>query len=642
MSNSPSSRNLLLGFIVLLLISGGAWYAVTSSNKGSGQAGQPAMTPQPAVSPTPPPTGEKDTLLRQLAPDVLAVVRIFPRGVGIGADAIWSLRDTLLGTKVAKRFKLEEELTEKFKEGFNQKVGETPDASELTYETFIDSIQKSNEYWHSLREVTLVISGKTQPLKNKDRTVPVPPVLLRASFLSVDQAKASFDLLTKKLLGDPASAVPKGIKVKQTSPDKLDIDFSDESQGALLHSTLSWSGPELTFVTGEQWENAFLTTSPETALVTTVGWQTVQQLNTDTVAGTFYFRPDDLSGYIERLVKDLPPKAQQEMHGTSELEQTLSLYRDMTAVGASLDFSNGATMHSCALARPGSGFAAAYDKLLQNLANGNQAEHFSTLLDAQTIAAMRIDTTSLAMGLNAVLEKLKNIGLAGKPLPDGADIARIGTTMEETANRLQFQEVGIFVAPPIMPPIIGAGLYLGGSKLSGEELISAVVDAINNLAALGSSGTTPSPSAPKLARKSKSADGKPELELVLGGLKLVGALVDEHSVAISIDSSIISDLATRGRAGKSLFARFSSRPSLVEDLAKSSYYFYLNTDQLIGLVRTFSPALLAAQKPGQRIESDELEELLNLGRIAYLSYQRNYAGAVGSVCTESRSFLLRQ
>jgi hypothetical protein len=644
------SKKLYLPLIVLLVLAVGAiCYAnfyrgqQPALNEESGAERRSAVSPVTAVPATETVGNEE---LRSLAAGTPFFLQLLPRGIDVLFGKYARAKQAVVNTLLWQKLGLQQELTEKFKEGFQQQLKENPAAEHpFTYEDFQNVSEQAAAYWNSLSELTLVGGTQSFEVPTEKGTIRLPALLLHAEFSDAAQAQSALKNLGDKILDTRTSRETPVMKAELSSAgDRIDFIFRNQTGTFQLPAAVFLRQADLFFVLGEKDDAVFYSAEPDKQLASTAKWQTVRDVRPANPAMLAFVDPPAISAIFEGLLANLPVTDKNQAAAREEGHETLSMFRQMSSFAGTADAAEPETFRICAAPLSGSGVEALYQQAIA-LRKGvsNSSSGFARLLDDQTIFALRFSLLTLPTSLHSTAEQLQ-AAMKSSSAESKEQFDRLVEKAGEVVKRLSFSEAGIFVAPPLMPPIIGAGIYFGGSTLSGTDLLQQFSDSLNELATLidSFSSAAPGRKAPVLSKIVKRTDGSTELELSVAGLKLVGGLTDEHSLAISIDSSIVGDLAKKAKTGISYFSKFSGPSELTEDLDHSDYFFYLNTGEIVDLARTFTPLLLAQQPSGQKVERGDIEEVLNLLRISYLGYQTEYFPGGATVCTESKSNILQK
>ncbi len=576
-----------------------------------------------------------------LPADVQALVVFKPRNVDAAIKRWQGTRDRLTTTAVWKKFDLGGQLQQKFQEGFNQGAANSPDGT--TPEKIRAELTALLDRWQGLDEAVLAVSAKTKNYKlNDGKEMPLPGLLVQFTFVKEQLATDSYAVLTESLLkGQDRAETPDATIVKKSGTELELLLRGGAAPEKNLPATIRLEGPVVRALFNAA-PGDFQASAGAPRFADSPEWKNAAAISPEGAAMFSFFNLTGAISAIDRILDVLPPESLGPKESIKELKANLALYRDFDSLWFGVNMTDGLKVTSCVMPRPGTSFEGMYSKLFAARSSGAALiSQTPLLIDEQTIFALGISTDTIAGSLGSIKEQVKAAFTStATDDEESKNINSLVDAAERAMNELKLKEIGLFVSPPLMPPIVGAGILLGGSELKGEALLKQIAASVNELAKTAHKALGNEP-APDMAEVAPGGDGAPELHLNVGGLMLVGSVVKENSVLISIDSAIVSTMAKRLDASSGYLAKVSSPAGLGKLVSESDYFLYLNTATVIDLGRNFLPLLLAQQPQEPKVDVNDANEVLDLLKFSYLSFQRSYQSENKAVCSDSRGYVLQ-
>lgn len=637
------NKSTAFGIVAALAIGAGVFYLVSqkpppkpSQHHGAESKEQGgASSPVPETAALVAPAG--DLGVPGLSSDVTVFFQITPANFEPLFANIRSYVDKLRATSAWKKLDGDKQLSEQFRTGLeaglsNQTAGAVNAASVL----------EAGDYWlnlwGSVKHAHVAASSHTFVVKDQGRDLPLPTFFAEVVFQNDKQASDLFGEISKAVLKgkDRLEEGNTIVEKRAGGAQALDITIKDK-QNSTAPAALWVEGPRLRGTFGARDAGKFFSSDPSKQLFSSAGWKSVMSADASSSAMTAYAAPAALMRYADTLFASAPPSAEQTVKA---MNATFAPYRDIENASFTSHFDNHTRSSVCVTPVAGSPLAEFYGRIDAIKAKDRAPlRSFEKLIEPDTLLALRFSTIGMEAGLDKVMEQITHYAAMASQGKDAQDVQLVMVKLKEFVDRFGFREVGIFAGPPIMPPIIGAGLYLGSSSLSGEKLVQELAKSINELAAVITSAADGTP-AKLSAMVKKDSEGRPAISLNIGGMMLTGGLAGDNSIIFSIDESLVHTFAGRVSGGASYLGRFSSPPEIQEYLGSSDYYVFLNTKTLIDLSKSFIPMLLVQQTQEPKLEQQDVEQVLELLKLNYLSLQLSKHAPGGAMCSESHGFLL--
>jgi len=501
--------------------------------------------------------------------------------------------------------------------------------------------QSFAQEWRAIDEILVAASGDAVSFKTKGGQLTIPKVLLRVKYAPSEEerAKNTFEKARAEMLREAQSADPKsGFSAKETEgvPDSIDFTLTSSEASAPLNGKLVRNGTTIETLAGADTAAVFFSPDTQHRLSATPRWKNVLSVLSNAPAISVFLSTEFLSRFFEEAVRAASEQGTSEKQ-LKQMDAILKLYKEMDSAAFAVDFNEGVGLKSCIQLIPNSTMSQLYGSLaVPPEIIEPRTREFAAMLDNQTILALHFALSPFATYYDSAFEAFKDAGES----PEDKEVLRFVTIVQEAMSRLKFKTAGFLVGPPVMPPIIGAGVYFGGSELAGEQLLTAFTAAGNEIYHAASKAAGNEKGADIFELK-KDEEGKPYIKANAGGLMLAGGLVGENTVLFSIDRELVNTFAKRAEKQQGYLDTLELSPALRQQFLRSDYFFYLHTDMLIDLASTFLPFIANQQSDQFRLEPHEIEQALKLLKVSFLSFQHTARDPGGSICSESKSLFLQ-
>jgi hypothetical protein len=252
-------------------------------------------------------------------------------------------------------------------------------------------------------------------------------------------------------------------------------------------------------------------------------------------------------------------------------------------------------------------------------------------VDKETIfASFDVTAAGIIAGLEKLSDKTEVAGGQAQPATGATpSVSQVAISkIRADLEKLNFGELGIALNPPVIPPFIGAVVYLGSSSIKGGELLTQVATLLNDLASAVPSASDTTSAA--------TVEGN-KITFSVAGYKVTGVLegADQNGVVFAMDESIATTFAAKLEEGRDYYGSLGAdvKSYLSTDVAAVSS---INGDAVVNLVNNFLP-LLTMGNP--QLDTAKLDPFLNRLRVSVVNVKKMEKVGADIYCTRERTFL---
>lgn len=613
---------------------------LSSGKLGSGKLGENGSSSSQSTTPLTP----SGSLIGRISGASIFTFTLFPRNIDRSLEGFFSFYSKLRGTALWKKADVEANFWKGFYGRWEEKQKTNPLA--VSPDQMLSFYKEIAGYWQDLEEIAVSAAPQEKLTKLDGKEAALPQVMLGLRFSTPEQAKARLLSILEMAKGRGVNIdqLP-GVSVTRTEHDEEFKFEVKNSQSAVDLAILRRGGDIFALFAASDAKSLFAQLPGESIEAKYAAARHAWANNPQPTGHLFLDVPEFIKvlEVVMSMSKQSTPEKAKEFN--ESLTQTLAFYRQFKSMAISFGKDSGRTTVSCLEAAPGTRLAGIYRQTFTSSDSAkDQADgalQFTKMLDENAIFGVGMRMRTLHQQLSVSAESMRSTFSSTAVTNESLkEFDSWFNQAEAIDTRFKFREVGFVVSPPILPPIVGAGVYFGGSSnLKGEALLAEFARTLNEIASgvakLSTKYADPNRVvAPvEIASIVKRSDGSSYLNIKLGSLKVVGLLSSDDSVIVSIDHSIANELSRRLREGKSYLDELPEA-GLFKDLLATDYVSYFNSKQLIDVARRFLPFFTA--RAGASLTAQEIDEVFDLLNFVQVSGQKSVRYE-DIVCTESNA-----
>lgn len=497
------------------------------------------------------------------------------------------------------------------------KGGDNPETAKQRIDNFLN-------WWSNLEKVELAIKRDGFTLKSGEKNVNLPSVVAAFQFSSKDFANKTRAELVAEL------------SERSTKTGKIELKKMEGSEDVELHSPELPDVPLMKISVDDKLLRASMFSGAEPPVASTDGDAAGTTKKLEEVVAAVGTAPSGLMFF-----QDFEQASEQLTNAAEPISELLNLDEAtkkhfVTSVKDLAEFGQrgyrmatmGGESRGCVRPAQGSLEATISESVIQRQATKHR---FLSGVDKETIFAS-FDVT--AAGIIAGLEKFGDSADAasvkpGEPASSAPSVSKEAIAkIRADLEKLNFGELGVALNPPVIPPFIGAAVYLGSSSLKGPELLAQVAKLLNDLASAvpSASGST----------SAANVEGN-KITFAVAGYKITGILEGEqqNGLVFAMDESIATTFAGKLAKGEDFYGGLGTdvKDYLKSDVAAVSS---ISGDAVVNLVNNFLP-LLTMGNP--QINPAEFEPFLNRLRVNVVNVKKMEKVGADIYCTKERTFI---
>ena len=487
------------------------------------------------------------------------------------------------------------------------KGGATPETAKKRIDDFL-------AWWSNLEKVELAVKRDGFTMKSKEKNVNLPSISAVMHFSTKEQAiKTRADIVAE--LSDRSTKTGKFELKKVEGSEDVELRANELPDVPLMTIAVDNKLLRASMFNGSGAEVSGPASNPKKLedIIAAVGTSR---------SGLMFFQ--DYEQASEQLSVAAEPIAELLNLDEATKKHFVSSIKDLSEYGQRGFRLSASGNESRACFRPAANSVEA--TVSENVIRRQSTKHrFLSGVDKETLfAGFDVNGSEIIAMLDKLAEKPELTAEMGKNgVNSSAEvIAKIKTDLE----KLNFGELGLAINPPVIPPFIGAVIYLGGSTLKGPELLNQVASLINNIAA-----AVPSASTTPMAAK---VEGN-KITFSVAGYKITGLLEGENSVVFAMDESIAAGFAAKLAKGEDFYAKMGGElpKYLSSEVASVSS---INGDAVVNLLNSFLP-LLTMGNP--QIDTAEFDPFINRLRANVVVVKKMEKVGSDIYCMKERTFI---